>query len=90
MVNATPGGELVKRHKGVIMKNPGPVKIKIMEQGGRQVKSILQRTNPGKTKECNKQDCLACKQGKGKGGDCRKNNVGYELVRDLCGAENVS
>jgi hypothetical protein len=90
MVNATPGGELVKRYKEVVKNNPGPVKIKIMEKGGRQVKSILQRSNPGKTRGCDSPDCLACKQEKGKGGDCRKNNVGYELGCDLCGAENVS
>ena len=89
MVNATPGGELAKRYKAVVKDNPGPVKIKIMEQGGRQVKSMLQRNNPGKTRGCNSPDCLACKQGRGKGGDCRKNNVGYELVCDLCGAESV-
>ena len=90
MVNATPGGELAKRYKEVVKNNPGPVKIKIMEKGGRQVKSILQRSNPGKTRGCDSPDCLACKQEKGKGGDCRKNNVGYELGCDLCGAENVS
>ena len=32
---------------------------------------------------------IACKHGRGRGGDCRKNNVGYELICDQCGGENV-
>ena len=89
MANPTPGGELAKRLQCVINENPGPVKIKIQEQGGTQVKTKLQKTNPGKTKGCNSEECLACKHGRGKGGECRRNNVGYTLICDLCGGENV-
>jgi hypothetical protein len=89
MVNPTPGGELATRLQCVINENPGPVKIKIQQQGGIQVKTRLQKTNPGRTKGCNSEDCLACKHGRGKGGECRRNNVGYILICDLCGGENV-
>jgi hypothetical protein len=37
MVKATPDGELDKRYPQVIEKHPGPIKIKIMEQGGRTI-----------------------------------------------------
>ena len=87
---ATPGGELAKKYQQVVDSNLGPVKIKIMEQGGRQVKRILQRNNPGRTKGCDSADCLACSGGgRGKGGECRRNSVGYELTCDLCGGEKV-
>ena len=89
MVPATPGGELAKKYQEVVFKNPGPVKIKIMGKGGTQVKHIIQKNNPNKTKGCNSLDCLACKHGRGKGGECRRNNVGYELLCDFCGGENT-
>ena len=54
-----------------------------------KVKTKLQRNNPNRTKGCVSPDCLACKNGRGKGGECRDNNVGYELVCDECGRENV-
>ena len=49
MVNPTPGGELAKQLQEVLNKNPGPVKIKVQEQGGIQVKKKLQKSNPNKT-----------------------------------------
>ena len=89
MVPATPGGELAKKYQQVVDNNLGPVNIKIEEQGGRKVKSRLQKNNPNKTKGCVSADCVACKHGRGKGGECRRNNVGYELVCDKCGGERV-
>ena len=89
MVNATPNGELARQFRDVVQKNPGPVKIKIMERGGRQIKSILQRNNPSKSKGCESLECLVCKHGRGEGGDCRRNSVGYEMYCDICGPENV-
>ena len=69
--------------------NPGPVYIKIQEEGGTTMIRKLQRTNPSRTMGCNSSDCIACKHGRGRCGDCRKNNVGYELICDQCGGENV-
>ena len=89
MVSPTPGGELAKTFQQIVNANPGPVRIKIQEDGGITMKRKLQKTNPGRTVGCDSSDCLACKNGKGKGGDCRRNSVGYELVCDLCGGENV-
>ena len=79
MVNATPNGELAKKFREIIKNNPGPARIKVMEQGGRQVKFVLQKINPTKTRCCDNQACLTCKNGRGNGGECRRNNVGYKL-----------
>ena len=89
MVKPTPGGELAKKFQQVVDRNPGPIKIKIQEEGGVPVTRILQKNNPGRSKGCNSTDCLACKHGKGRGGECRRNNVGYELACDMCGGQNV-
>ena len=89
MVNPTPGGELARKLQQVLNNNPGPVKIKVQEQGGVQVKTRLQKSNPNKTRGCDSTDCLACKHGRGHGGECRRNNVGYTLICDLCGGDNV-
>ena len=51
MVNPTPGGELARQLQKVVSDNPGPVKIKIQEQGGVQVSSKLQKTNPNRTRD---------------------------------------
>ena len=90
MVPSTPGGMLAKQLQDVLCKNPGPVKIKVQEQGGIQVKAKLQRSNPNRTKGCTSTDCLACKHGRGQGGECRRNNVGYTLICDECGEDEVS
>ena len=73
----------------MVNENAGPIKIKIQEQGGIPVKSMVQNTNPSRTRGCDSEDCLACKHGRGMGGECRRNGVGYELACDLCGGQNV-
>ena len=87
MVPSTPGGKLAEMYKQVVQANPGPVHIKIQEAGGLSVKSVVQKINPTKTSGCDSSDCMACKNEKGRGGECRRNNVGYELICDICGAE---
>ena len=42
MVNPTPGGELARQLIQVLNDNLGPVKFKVQEQGGVQVKTKLQ------------------------------------------------
>jgi hypothetical protein len=65
MVNPTPGGELARQLQNVVSENPGPVKIKIQEQGGVKISNRLQRTNPNKTKGCSSNECIVCKHGRG-------------------------
>ena len=56
----------------------------IVEIGGKTVKRIVQRPNPTATEGCDDQNCIACKDGRGRGGSCRKNNVTYEVECNLC------
>ena len=45
---------------------------------------------PNKTRGSDSTDCLACKHGRGHGGECRRNNVGYVLICDEFGGNEVS
>ena len=60
------------------------MKYKIVESGGRTVKSKLQKSNPTATPGCDNADCLACAGGRWSGGLCLKSNVQYEMQRELC------
>ena len=85
-VPATPRGELAKEMKKVAdVEARDGIHFKIVEMGGRTIKSELQRSNPTATPGCNKDDCLACKTGgRGKGGQCHRNNVNYKISCGLC------
>ena len=61
-----------------------PFKIKIVEEGGTTVKSVVQKSNPRNKLGCAASDCMVCTKGKGEGGDCRRPNVGYEVRCDEC------
>ena len=52
--------------------------------GGRTIKRELQRSNPTATPGCDLPDCACCKDGRGKGGPCHRNNVNYIVTCKLC------
>ena len=52
--------------------------------GGNRLKRELQKSNPLSTPGCEKDDCMACRKEKGKGGQCRRNNINYEVECQLC------
>ena len=81
MVPSTPGGELYKILKEVAEKEAaeGGVKFKIVEKGGRSIKGMVQKSNPTATEGCSSENCKVCQGGRGKGGNCRKTNVQYEM-----------
>ena len=83
-VQSTPNGVLAKRFRETIKNFPSDIKLRIVEKGGRSMKSTLVNTNPSRTKGCTKNDCFPCKAGRGAGGDCRKKNIGYEIGCDDC------
>ena len=84
-VPTTPGGTLMKRMREVAEKEAREgIRFKIVEVGGRTLKSELQRSNPTATPGCDKEDCLGCNVERGKGGKCHKNNVNYEIECHLC------
>ena len=55
------------------------IHFNIVEIGGRTLKSELQKSNPTATPGCDKEDCLPCSNGRGKGGKCHANNVNYQI-----------
>ena len=81
MVPSTPRGELADMLRKVVQaENSNDMKFKIIETGGRTVKSLLQRSNPTATAGCSADDCIACKGGnRGAGGNCRRSSVTYEI-----------
>ena len=84
-VPTTPGGVLMKMMRKVAEEEARDgIKFKILEVGGRTLKSELQRSNPTATPGCDKSDCLPCSGGRGKGGKCHKNNVNYIIECHLC------
>ena len=84
-VPATPGGKLAKMMRQVADKEADEgVHFNIVEMSGRRLKAELQRSNPTATPGCGKEDCIACKEGAGKGGNCRRGNINYEIECKLC------
>ena len=84
-VPATPGGELAKKMRQITDKEAKHgIHFNIVEVGGKTMRSELQKSNPTAKPGCSKADCLACKEGRGKGGKCHKNNVNYEIVCMEC------
>ena len=63
-VPATPGSELKSIYEKEI--DEAGMKIKVTEQSGIPLKRYLQRSNPFKSKKCERDDCLVCTSG-GKG-----------------------
>ena len=52
------------------------------------IKWNLQNTNQSSTGGCQSGDCQACKEGRGKGGPCRKSSVLYEFTCQQCPADS--
>ena len=60
------------------------IRFKIVEMGGRTLKSMLHKSNPTAKPGCTEEDCVGCKDGRGKGGQCHRKNVNYEIECQLC------
>ena len=65
----------------------GGINFKVVEMGGRTLKSELQRSNPTATPGCTKNDCVACEPGRGEGGQCHRSNINYRIDCQLCPEE---
>ena len=84
-VPPTPNSELARMLQKVAdNETEAGVKFKIVETGGRTMKSEVQVSNPTATSGCDDGDCLACQYGRGKGGNCRQSNIEYEVECQLC------
>ena len=91
-VPPTPNGELAASLRVIAdREKEAGVNFKIIETGGNTIKSQVQVSNPTGTAGCEAVDCLACKDGRGAGGNCRRSNINYEVECQLCpaGARSV-
>ena len=88
IVPSTPRGELADILRRVVQaeaETNKDMKFKIVESGGRTMKSLLQKSNPTATAGCSDNACIACRgRDRGSGGNCRRNNVTYEVECGVC------
>ena len=76
----TPQSQLKKLYKAEIEKAGLP--IAIVERAGISLKRQLQKSDPFKSKNCNRMDCFPCTSG-GKG-SCKSVGVNYNIVCEEC------
>jgi hypothetical protein len=86
-VPCTPGGILKSKVEQVVKSSGEP--IKVVEKGGKAVKAMLQRSNPGKSSDCCDVACLVCGQTEGGEseflkGSCRSDGVNYTGTCLIC------
>ena len=87
-VPPTPNSQLLKEMRKVAEEEGiEGMRFNIIESGGTTLKNELQKSNPTATKGCDKEDCLCCAEEKGKGGQCHRVNVNYEVICELCPKE---
>ena len=90
IVPSTPNGELLQMLKEVAEQEAVPgLKFKVLEKGGLTVQHKVQRSNPSATPGCQDADCLPCKDGRGKGGCCRRGNVQYQMECQVCNVTDI-
>ena len=82
-VPPTPNSSLARALRE-ITKN-SDVKMRIVERGGTSIKRKLQRSNPFRPENCEREDCLVCQTG-GKG-NCETEGVTYSIECLECGAD---
>ena len=84
-VQATPKSQLQRRYQEEI-KRQG-FKIKVVEKAGVAIKQLLQRSDPFKSRKCEREDCPVCREG-GRGPcdrPCDRQSVTYEMKCAECG-----
>ena len=74
-VPVTPGSRLKKKYQKEI-RDQG-FKIKVVEKTGVTLKRMLQRSDPFKSQDCNREHCMVCRNG-GKG-PCTVHGITYEF-----------
>ena len=89
-VDQTPGGNLAKRLREVEERLSGLTgfKIKIVERGGKKLKTFFPYTNPWAGYPCGRVNCIPCKQKNKKPVDCFRRNVMYKSYCLDCKDQN--
>ena len=84
-VQATPG-EVLKKAIELEAKGVG-LKVKVVEKAGRDIKSILQRSDVQPNKTCLKDNCIVCLTSEK--GRCSEENIGYSVKCIVCEDQGV-
>ena len=85
-VQSTPN-EVLKKEVQKIVRSSG-FKVKVVEQGGRPVRSLLQRSDVDPVLNCGLPECVVC--GTKASGKCQCEGVGYEIFCIACKNNGVS
>ena len=84
-VQSTPK-EMLRREVQEVMNKLG-MKVKVVEKGGRSLKSLLQRSDVEPSPDCKNDDCVVCRtEAKGL---CSMENVGYMVWCKECEMKGV-
>ena len=88
IIPATPNSELLLQLRKVAEQEAIPgLKFKVLEKGGVTIKHKVQMSNPTATPGCPDTDCVACRTERGRGGNCRKGNIQYQMECQICKEE---
>ena len=85
-VEQTPGGVLAKRLQKVedrLSKITG-YRVRVTEMAGTQLCRILPNTNSWRGMDCQREDCYPCSQGGEELQDCKRRNILYENICQVC------
>ena len=89
-VPPTPNGELAKILKRVADRSTeAGVKFKIVESGGKKLEAALKTANPTESPGCIDRRCVACRNERGSGGNCRGSNINYKMECQLCPTNQI-
>ena len=85
-VDNTSGGELAKRMQAAEdeLGEATGYRIKIAESAGSALGVLLPSTNPWGPNDCERADCIICKQGDERRMDCKRRNVSNENRCEIC------
>ena len=84
-IPATPDSTLKKRCEAEIRNSA--FNIRVVEKAGRSLKDRLQRSDPFRSKKCNREDCPVCyMSGKGR---CDQIGITYEIICRQCGDKYI-
>ena len=85
-VEQTPGGTLAKnlQNAETELGLKTGYRVRIVENAGSALKMIFSSTNPWGNRDCQRPDCVICRQGDEEIQDCRRRNILYENRCTLC------
>ena len=91
MIPQTPHSELKKELEKQIRPYNKETKIKVVERPGPKLQDVLKgQINSDEKPPCpDIENCMVCKNGSKKNGDCQKTNVVYEIKCNDCNDPNV-